>query len=249
MNIEAIELFHLLFLDQLGRKIDKKLYALKGGCNLRFFLKSVRYSQDIDFDIHIIRKDTLSKTVNHILHSTPFQLILQSNQIELLSFSEPKQTETTQRWKLSLKSGQSDLPLNSKIEFSRRGLEKGICLDTIDPLLAKAYQLRPFFVPHYSAENAYLQKVKALIYRTETQARDVFDLFHLISMGIQVSIPEELKKHLPHAVSNALNISYDVFSSQVLSFLSLEDQESFNDVAIWEKIVLCVVEELNHAVN
>jgi predicted nucleotidyltransferase component of viral defense system len=46
-----IELFHLLFLRQIEGKLDKKLYALKGGCNLRFFFKSIRYSEDIDFDI------------------------------------------------------------------------------------------------------------------------------------------------------------------------------------------------------
>jgi len=33
-TIQYVELFHLLFLDQLGRKLDKRFYALKGGCNL-----------------------------------------------------------------------------------------------------------------------------------------------------------------------------------------------------------------------
>ena len=47
---EYVELFHLLFLDQLGRKLDKRFYALKGGANLRFFARSLRYSEDIDLD-------------------------------------------------------------------------------------------------------------------------------------------------------------------------------------------------------
>ena len=42
---EAVELFHLVLIDLLGRKVDKKLYALKGGCNLRFFFKSFRPSE------------------------------------------------------------------------------------------------------------------------------------------------------------------------------------------------------------
>ncbi len=50
-TIQYVELFHLLFLDQLGRKLDKSFYALKGGCNLRFFMKSIRYSEDVDIDI------------------------------------------------------------------------------------------------------------------------------------------------------------------------------------------------------
>jgi hypothetical protein len=31
---QYVELFHLLFLNQLGRKIDKKLFSVKGGCNV-----------------------------------------------------------------------------------------------------------------------------------------------------------------------------------------------------------------------
>ena len=41
-QIGYIERFHLLFLAQLGQKLDKRFYALKGGCNLRFFFKSIR---------------------------------------------------------------------------------------------------------------------------------------------------------------------------------------------------------------
>ena len=47
----SVELFHLVFIDLLGRKVDKKHYALKGGCNLRFFFKSFRYSEDMDVDV------------------------------------------------------------------------------------------------------------------------------------------------------------------------------------------------------
>ncbi|NGX62677.1 MAG: hypothetical protein KR126chlam6_00075 [Candidatus Anoxychlamydiales bacterium] len=40
---EHIELFHLYFLEQLNLVMDKRLYVLKGGCNLRFFLKSILF--------------------------------------------------------------------------------------------------------------------------------------------------------------------------------------------------------------
>ena len=35
---------------------DKSLIALKGGCNLRFYFASIRYSEDIDFDVVVIRR-------------------------------------------------------------------------------------------------------------------------------------------------------------------------------------------------
>src|SRR5947207_4888042 len=99
---QSMELFHLLFLCQLGRKVDKKRYALKGGCNMRFYFKSIRYSEDMDIDIQIINKDTLFKNVNKLLSSIPFNNILQTQGMEILNISTPKQTPTTQRWKIEL---------------------------------------------------------------------------------------------------------------------------------------------------
>jgi hypothetical protein len=49
---QTIEIFHLLFQRAFSARVDKALFALKGGCNLRFFLKSVRYLEDMDLDIH-----------------------------------------------------------------------------------------------------------------------------------------------------------------------------------------------------
>ena len=45
---QAVELFHLLFLRQLASGADRARIALKGGCNLRFYFGSVRYSEDLD---------------------------------------------------------------------------------------------------------------------------------------------------------------------------------------------------------
>lgn len=57
----------------------------------------------MDIDIHTIRKETLSNTVSRILDSTPFHSILRARQIEIVNATAPKQTDTTQRWKIQLK--------------------------------------------------------------------------------------------------------------------------------------------------
>src|SRR5438477_6245280 len=101
-DIQALERFHLLFLGYLGTRIDKKLYSLKGGCNLRFFWKSIRYSEDVDFDVHTIAKETLRRNVNRIFEDPEFRRILRSHQLDILQFSQPKQTDTTQRWKVQI---------------------------------------------------------------------------------------------------------------------------------------------------
>src|SRR5712692_7742595 len=103
-DIRAVERFHLLFLAQLGARLDKKLYALKGGCNLRFFWKSIRYSADIDFDVHTIAKQTLQNNVRKILEGPALTQLLRATGIQVTRISEPKQTPTTQRWKVHLET-------------------------------------------------------------------------------------------------------------------------------------------------
>ena len=98
----------------------KKLYALKGGCNLRFYFNSIRYSEDMDLDIQTIALQTLRNKVNQILNSDSFQRIMAVRDITLRNYSEPKQTETTQRWKLDLRLPNSSIMINTRIEFSRR---------------------------------------------------------------------------------------------------------------------------------
>src|SRR6266446_1203467 len=145
-DIQTVEYFHLLFLAQLGARLDKKLYALKGGCNLRFFWKSIRYSEDVDFDVQTIAKHTLQKNVEAILQAPGFNRILRSSKIQLLRFSASKQTDTTQRWKVHLQSETSGVDLPTKVEFSRRKFDPGIVFGPADPEILHAYHLRPIIV-------------------------------------------------------------------------------------------------------
>src|SRR5437763_7577340 len=87
---QAVELFHLLFLQQLGVRMDKHLYAVKGGCNLRFFFRSIRYSEDLDLDVHTTAKETLRKNVNQVLKFAGLVQILRTHRLEIGFVSEPK---------------------------------------------------------------------------------------------------------------------------------------------------------------
>jgi hypothetical protein len=49
--IQAVEYFHLQVSRLLLAGPDKGSFAIKGGCNLRLFFESPRYSEDIDFDV------------------------------------------------------------------------------------------------------------------------------------------------------------------------------------------------------
>lgn len=244
-SLQNVELFHLLFFDQLGRKLDKSLFALKGGCNLRFFLKSIRYSQDMDLDVHTIRKETLNNTVNSILKSSSFALILRAKQMEIAAVSKAKQTDTTQRWKIQIRIPHSSIPLHTKIEFSRRGAGEDVIFESVDPLMMGIYKLTPIYASHYSMHAAMVQKIWALILRTETQARDVFDLFHLLNMGIKLaSMSKEMISRIKEAETHAMSISCESFKSQVVSYLPLEYHLQYSDPAFWDVMVLQVCQSL-----
>lgn len=243
---QLVELFHLLFLNQLSRKLDKKCYALKGGANLRFFFMSPRYSEDIDFDIQGISVDILRKKVNGILNSAPFYDILQTRDLRIDHITEHKQTETTQRWKLGLSGHRIQGALPTKIEFSRR-VRFGIALnfELVSAEIIRFYDLPPIFISHYSAEAAFQQKISALVSRSETQARDIFDLYILLTSRLE-RIPG-LQSHginLLKAKENTLSTTFAIFKSQVLSYLEPEVQRQYDSEDVWDSMRLKVVEAL-----
>jgi predicted nucleotidyltransferase component of viral defense system len=245
-DIQTIEHFHLLFLAQLGTRLDKKLYALKGGCNLRFFWKSVRYSEDIDFDVHTMARHTLQKNVNQILEAPGFQRILRSFKIQLLKLSEPKQTDTTQRWKVHLQHETSGTDLPTKIEFSRRKFDPGVTFGPVDEEILAEHHLRPIIASHYDVEAAFGQKIEALLNRKETQARDIFDLAFLSERGAKGSITRIDKTKLAKAREIVGSVPFDQFQSQVVAYLSSEYQEYYGNRDAWDSLQEKVVRALEN---
>ncbi|HTU62484.1 MAG TPA: nucleotidyl transferase AbiEii/AbiGii toxin family protein, partial [Polyangiales bacterium] len=159
----AVELFHLVFLRALvGKGQEKSLIALKGGCNLRFYFGSVRYSEDIDLDVTVVAKATLQNKVDRLLASPLISAPLKAQGLELTDLSAPKQTETTQRWKVGLKVLGRSLELRTKIEFSRRGAVAGSQFEVVPSAILRPYALTPFLATHYSAPTAAIQKIEAL---------------------------------------------------------------------------------------
>lgn len=234
---KIIERFHLLLLQQLGARLDKKLYVLKGGCNLRFFFQSIRYSEDCDIDVQTIAVGTLSKKIDKLLTSLDFQKILYSHGIEIVQVNASKQTATTQRWKLTLKNKQITLPIPTKIEFSRRKVDDGFSYEAVDTKLLSEYRFYPVLLNHYNKQTALLQKINALQYRTETQARDVFDLKWLIDRGVTLEKNNALSAKNKALVTERIQeLTYDDFKGQVVAYL-MEEYQTYYDTKIrWQEI-------------
>jgi predicted nucleotidyltransferase component of viral defense system len=243
--IPFIERFHLLFLAQFGRRIDKGAFVVKGGCNLRFFHRSIRYSEDMDLDVGEVDLHALREKVRSVLDSRPFAQILEARGIRIEHVTEAKQTSTTQRWKFGLRTEGSGIPLPTKIEFSNRGLEQGVEFGSVDAELVRFHQLPPTMASHYGAPAAFRQKVGALAHRREPQARDVFDLHHLIAIGAGADSFREAGRRVAELASaNALRVDFTTFKSQVLAYLHPEEQARYDSASVWESIVLEVVEAL-----
>lgn len=213
---------------------------------MRFFFKSIRYSEDMDLDAQTVPTDVLQERVRLILDSKAFSQILKANALSVVRWTEPKQTDTTQRWKLNLRADGSAALLPTKIEFSRRSMPGEPRFEPVDPELIRSYRLAPIMASHYPMEIAYEQKVGALAHRALTQARDVFDLHWLINSGVKKGLPDDLQECRPKAQENALAVTFATFKSQVLAYLSASHQEQYDSESVWETIQLTVAEALGN---
>lgn len=240
-----VEVFHLLFLRAIASGPQKGHLVVKGGCNLRFFFGSVRYSQDLDLDVSIVAKETLRKNVDKVLAAPLLLRPLAALGLEIQSASSPKQTDTTQRWKLAIRTEGRSVPLQTKIEFSRRGNAEEFRLEAVDTPLAHAYRMTPPLANHYLLPAAIRQKIRALAGRTEVQARDVFDLALLFARarGKIESLAAE-KKVYEKAAERALAIPYDDYTAQVVAYLSPDDAEPYASREAWDAQQLQVVDTL-----
>ncbi len=241
----ATEFFHISVLRLLCSGSDRHCFALKGGCNLRFFFESVRFSEDMDLDVVGMPIHTLKSKVGRLLGGPSLRLPLQSRGITLGAVTVPKQTETTQRWKIELMLTGHSVPLHTKIEFSRRTTLETAEIEPIASSVLAEHKLMSFVAPHYAVEAALRQKVLALVGRTAVQARDVFDLGVLLAHSTDDRRAlKPVRAQLPQAVERTMEISYADFKSQVASYLKPEELAVQGSREDWEALQSQVVEKL-----
>lgn len=247
------EVFHFSFLARLLRISDPDLYVLKGGVNLRFYFHSPRYSEDMDLDVLAGSVTTLKKNGYKILQDGAFIRSLRTYGIENIELNDPKkakQTETTQRFRFGLIT-QAGHRLPTKVKFSRRqsSAEEPV-MELIDTEIARQYHKLAYYCQHYPGEAAVLQKIRALAGRSETQARDVFDLGILHAGGYTSFIKSNktITKDMRELAINAmLSLTFDAFNGQVVEFLDAENREIYDSALAWEQLQETILELLDHA--
>lgn len=228
-------------------RLNRANWVVKGGVNLRAWSGSRRYSEDLDLDALGFAPHVLREKFDKILLGRPLADLLASQGLELARLSKPKQTDTTQRWKLELKAAGVSVPLHTKVEFSRRGRrDEEYVLEPARSDIVRPYGIPAPTVHHYTARSTVRQKIHALASRSETQARDVWDLDHLLRSTNADPRPlsHDVRAALPEALERAMSLGYDVFKAQVVPYLSDEDQTTYGTRDTWDRMRELVVERL-----
>ncbi|MGA7541231.1 MAG: nucleotidyl transferase AbiEii/AbiGii toxin family protein [Steroidobacteraceae bacterium] len=113
---EDRDAFQQRLLTCLYRGTESASLVLKGGAAMRVLTASGRYTQDLNFD-HDPRRSlaSLQKTIRSAIARA-----LKGSGLTDALVSEPKQTDTVARWKISGRTSAGEV-LNLTVEVSRRG--------------------------------------------------------------------------------------------------------------------------------
>lgn len=180
-----------LLVELMGNAMHKEL-VLKGGMAMRAVHGSVRYTKDIDLDADL----KYSKERVRGIVKRSIERAVASGLITNAKVSEPKQTETTLRWKIVGTQPGSNAPMNLTVEVSRRAtLADGHVIEVPLPsIYAGAAGVK---IQVLDSQAIAVTKVLALTDPKRLAPRDLFDLHVLIEA--QVDDPACLLASLPDA--------------------------------------------------
>jgi predicted nucleotidyltransferase component of viral defense system len=237
-SYELREFFHLAFLRHLGTRLSGRSYAVKGGICLRLFHRSPRLSEDMDLDIvSQVRVETLRNAIDAVIHGRAMLASMMPMGVTEISATKPKQTETTQRWKVALRlSGDQSLP--TKVEFSRRRDRIEYSTGIPDSQLLKQYKMIPFAAQYYDATHMAAQKILALAAPARNALRDFFDLHHLLfTVGSQPAdiLPLIDPGKAESATKKVMGFAFEEFRKQVVPYLTSELVGLYRDASLFDQ--------------
>jgi predicted nucleotidyltransferase component of viral defense system len=245
---QLIERFHLLFLRVLAPSRGQTWFVLKGGANLRYFFGSVRYSNDVDLDSISKEGWQVDDLVTKVLEGSALTTMLRQAKIAVVDYTHTQSTGTTQRWKLGLtRTGVPSGNVRTKIEFSvRGGASTDYVLEQVPNAIVDPYALMAPSLLHYQDTAATDQKIAALALRSETKARDVFDLELLFRRrrASRGNLPALSTVHAKEAARRAQAVTYASYRSEVLSFIDTAVREIYGAEAAWDEMRSSVAEKL-----
>lgn len=214
---------------------------------------SVRYSEDMDFDADPRIQDRLRRKIPPLILAPSFQAPLRELGLRgvTMDSSPQKATTTTLRFKMGLDLGGGILE-PTKVEFSFRAAAPPHPAVAGEPVPSVVSRYVPAGtdwtrVLRYPHASAIWQKLRALALRTEVQARDVFDLHHLMQARFG-GVPVVLLRHslADDVLDEALSRTYDVdpaqFAETVVRYLPHDRRAPL--LAEWDTMRMHVAEQI-----
>jgi len=228
-NSDALEHLQRRFLDSLYRHTSPGELVLKGGLALRAIYGQHRRTMDIDLDQDRRRSLThLQKLIRKAIHGA-----IRGSEFSALDISEPKQTDTVARWKLSGKLADGS-PLHMTIEVSRRHEINRADLHTI--------QLRDIALPGlgtpgkidtYTVSILACHKVMAFLNPRRHASRDLYDLSRLLDNpevsnplgGLDIIVLHGMKSDLWAKIEA---FTWPEFQDEVVIQMDADEAENFS---------------------
>ena len=201
---------------------------LKGGAAMRVLTASARYTQDLDFDHDPHRSlGSLQRTVRSAIDRAT-----QGSGLSYVAISEPKQTDTVARWKITGRTSAGE-SLHLTVEVSRRrapdlGHVIKVPVQIADRTLPRVY------VSVYDEQALVDNKLRALLAENRTAPRDIYDLEVLLARGVHpsVAVIEDVggRAALVQRVSEKLDLmGWALFRDQVLPALPREIEANLDE--------------------
>jgi predicted nucleotidyltransferase component of viral defense system len=225
-----------LLVELMGNSMHKEL-VLKGGLAMRAVHGSVRYTKDIDLDADL--KHSKERVQGIVARS--ISRAVASGLIDNAKVSEPKQTETTLRWKINGNMPGSNAPLQLTVEVSRRAsMNAGHVIEV--PLSAEyGSGVSGAKVRVLDSQAIAVTKVMALTDPKRMAPRDLYDLHVLIKAEVQeptallASLPSErLQEAMVELWPKIEGMTYQQFRNEVVPYLPAKNAAAFTEDAFAE---------------
>jgi len=216
--------------------------VLKGGFAMRVMANSHRFTKDIDLAASpAIPLRVVQNCIRKAIAEIKGVGLLQN-----LSVSEPKQTDTTQRWKIGGRVGDHDL--NLTIEVSRRNTVDQDLNNTSYETPGAGYG--PVPIACIGLPSLASAKLDCLANPRREAPRDIYDLYLLIKMDVRptpeaiASYGEEKLAEIRDMIWHKLEkMDYETCRTQLAGFLPSEVAVKLTP-EVWDEMRLTVGTEI-----
>jgi predicted nucleotidyltransferase component of viral defense system len=224
-----------ILVELMSNAMHKEL-VLKGGMAMRTVHGSVRYTKDIDLDADMKH----SKERVHGIVRRSIDRAVGAGLIMNAHVTEPKQSDTTMRWKIAGTQPGNGAAMNLTVEVSRRAtVTQGHIMEVPLPA-AYAGGVPGVTVQVLDSQAIAVTKVLALTDPHRIAPRDLYDLHVLIEARVEE--PAALLASLPDAASRLPDamrelwpkiesMQYAQFKSDVMPYLPAAVQASIDEAA------------------